>query len=425
MTDKSTDWGVALYLQLALCWVGLVLLLPPTETIALLPDSFQFIEFAEYLFSQRIFSERGEELTRALTIRTPIYPFLIGASSALAGSIHHGLQLLHLLIGLFIMSTIMISLRNLCPPIILGITYALIAKFHLSMEYYTALTEWTTFNLLLLFLVIVAKFSNVQRERYLFFLCLLCSIITLTHPSYIVTFIVPAFVFLRTRTLPSFGASALGALPLILWVLCNFYRLGVPVVTPFGGANLYGVATIIGHAEVEEGDSKNLRTFIVETNKEKFPPPGEHYAPELFLPYGKYEDAYSDNMWKIGEELLRTHSWSRVAQNDLMMTYSLRTISSFPLEYVRYVLLNFKIYHWPPIHLLLSCALIVVLLKRERSQAVGWGVLTILVIHLVQTALCSVIEQPLMRYYNPTVSALFFSMLASCAIWIAQSWKKA
>jgi hypothetical protein len=234
------------------------------------PDSHDYRAFADAIRSgELLVKQDARDVPRALATRTPGYPLLLAvADLALPGGPDVYLAL-HAVIGLLTLVFVSLALRPECPS---WITAAIVLVVQWRMRHYFAaqLTEWTCFNgLMVLFAASVRSWSVPSYGR-LAFLGFLCAFLILTRPAMIVVACLPPAFALLQGTLPRGKALAATLAPfslILLWMSFNLHRMGSFTMTPFAGMNIVGVATLVGHAEVEPGDGPELATLTRELNE--------------------------------------------------------------------------------------------------------------------------------------------------------------
>lgn len=219
-------------------------------------DSSAYLSIGRNIFSGYGFSSSGgtPPVFTPNTIRTPLYPFLVGFFDRF---VPHGLVAVSLLqTALAAFAAILIyqlSLRFLSPPWALGV--ALLASFEplTSVIHILIMPEIFLLVFVLLFLISFVRYLDEQRITDLLFSALWLGIATMTKPVALYLFFIPLF-FLTKDYIFSYVRSEkrnnyfwrisifLGIIVLLLlpWMARNYVTTGIVGVTTDDAANICG-----------------------------------------------------------------------------------------------------------------------------------------------------------------------------------------
>lgn len=382
------------------------------------PDAFEYRAFADAVLSGELLARRPlQDVPRALVTRTPGYPLLLAAADLVVPGGQEAKRVLHLAIGLGGLLYVVLALRRECPA---WITAPIVLALQWSMRRYFAapLTEWSCFVGLLCLFATVVRALDAPSYRRLALVGLLTAALVLTRPALIVATWAPlASAVLQTK-LSQLRAAVAALVPFALvvaWMGFNLYRIGTFTITPFAGMNAVGVAMLVGHAEVEPGDGRDMRALVRGINEIKQPPPG------ISLDLAKMDvpglaRLYNHDVHVVAEAVVQRHGWDRVTYDRMLLAYAGRAIRGHRAAYRAYVLFGIErlgvIVPW----LLVALVLPVAWLVAGRHRGLALGVLLMLAIHVLHVILCAAVEVVIDRYFELTWVPLQMASLVALAV---------
>lgn len=148
-------------------------------------------------------------------------------------------------------------------------------------------------------------FQSLERDSAWskYALTLIASLLALLKPVLALA-IVPVAVVLwisSTRKQWLIALSFFG-LVIISWNSFNFYRQGSFSLSPYGKFSLFGVAALIGSAEISDKDEPLIKKFVSFANLHKFPAAGseEEWMQDIRRTYR--QEKYDHNLWLVAEK---------------------------------------------------------------------------------------------------------------------------
>jgi len=394
-----------------------LVVLAQEDTFSIYPDTQGYIEFARGIQSGSIFDkyELGT-VPVAYLIRTPGFPLVIALSKWLILSEIQGVVVFHILLTVLVASFMAIQLRSFLPMTL----SALILFLTLAPVYFViflVLTEWMTINLLILFFVTLVSVLKRPNNLLLYLQSSIATFIVLTRPALVSLLFVGLIPFVRkeNRSSTRIGVFILGFAPLLLWMSFNLYRLDRFVLAPFSGYQLFGSATLIGHAQVDERDDSDLTHFITEVNVRKQPRAGKELEFMDSLASNYELSLFDYNIWKVGDVIRKEKGWSVVKTNKLMLLYSVRAISNNIDSMFRYIAHGFERF-W--IYFSLSVCLMagpLTHLSKRKEPTLALAALSMFLLHWLHSFMVAAMPALLYRYHLVT----FYPFCFACAIFYA------
>lgn len=386
------------------------------STMGKRPDSGSYLNLADMIISGEIFEKKEiSEVRWGRAVRTPGYSLFIVAAKVGLGNEQRGLYLIHLALGLFAIVFLSAKLRVFSPPIITG-TIVVLVQFAMRKYFPTIMSEWIAFNLLLILFGLVVDGFRSPSTKILFAIGLLASFCVLIRPSLLpVMLLMPVLVVYRWRvTIAESSLLAITLLPLVLWMSFNFYHLGVFKLAENSGQTAFGVGSMVGHANIEPGDSEALKNFITVINEKKTPPKGaeDEFIANLDVNYSMFR--LTSNLFWVAWILKPEDQGPIAFDREILKPYGRRALESSPGNYVRYVLHGLKITLNFGAPLLTVCLLVVPLfsLYRKKNHVLSWVALLMFAIHMGQAFICAAVLVVFDRYLIVT----FYPYLASIMI---------
>jgi hypothetical protein len=422
----ASSWANLLALALSTL-VGAALLGSPPELTAT-PDVLEYADFSRAIVSGELFTLRGGAVTRALATRTPGYPLLLAAGQLASSDLVAVVRVLHAALGLSTLIGVPLLLRSRCWMWISGPAVVLIL-WTMRRFYVWPISEWLAVNLLVWFFALCVRYVDSPSRRRLLWIGLVAAVVALTRPALIMLALFPfGFALLpspRGRRVMT-AVALVSLMPILLWMSFNLWRLGSFTLTPFTGPNLFGVASLVGHATPQEGDSPELALFIEHVNAQKRPRPDEPLPFDRIRVWGVVL-MYHRNVHFIAEPLALTHGWDRVDFNRMTLIYSFRVIRSSPRDYVRYVLFGLRQLGGVVPLLPFVLAIPIYWLVRGEQRGLAVATLALFALHAAHVALCAAIEVVIPRYHDLTFSPLLgISVVTSCVFalpFVERGWR--
>jgi hypothetical protein len=386
------------------------------------PDSEGYLIFKDRILSGEIIWGNFTDGSRAF--RTPGYPLVLAAADLLMPGNGGQYVLMHLLIGLAVMALAMWRLRPYVPSALVGLAAFLVA--HNMREFFPAiLTEWVGVQLLILFALALLSWYEQCTAARLAVVGLACAVAWLTRPALQILFIVPVALIiweLKKGLLKNLAALIPGAALVLLWCAVNYLGIGKFTVAAFDGANIFGVATLIGHADALPSDDKDTAEFINYINSNKLPrlnSEEDFMAGEIQNPINNF---YNDNIYRLALISPIAKEKGVVVANDLMRTYGLRVFKKHPLRVLEYIWSQFVLalgYDWILVLILLSSLTGMRIQKVRPLAAVS---LWMLAIHFISLLLVSAVQRMIFRYvYMSLYPLAFIGALAAAGVWYAEA----
>ncbi len=382
-------------------------------------DSHDYLRFSESILSGSIFERsQGQPIEYSLAVRTPSYPLILAATEAAFGPNPSNVVFTHILLGALCLGICLLLASNKFEGLIFGLC-SLLALAMASDTAKHVLTEWPTLCFILPTLAALARAEQRPSTATVALATLLSSLLILMRPA-MLSLLAPlcflGLVLARRHHLSLLIGSTIGFLPILFWLMFNFYRLGVFTLTPFGGVNLFGVTSLAGwcNPSLVKGDPA-FSQFVANVNAKKFPPPGTSLKSEEISETGFVGHLYNVNIQNAGLKLEARQLVDIQSINHHMMSYSICVIRQHPLKYLEFVTLNFQ--RWST-DLWISLAMIVLgLLMFSNVQKRSLATMHVLAgsLHIAHLAICSLIEITLPRYRNLTfpiiVAVLIYSLI--------------
>lgn len=382
------------------------------------PDSEGYLIFKDRILSGEILWGNYSDGSRAF--RTPGYPLVLAAADLLMPGNGGQYVLMHLLIGLFVMGIAMWRLKSYVPSYLVGLAALLIG--HNMQEFFPAiLTEWVGVQLLMLFSLALLAWYEKRTAARLAMVSFACAVAWLTRPALQILFLVPAVLVVfeyRRGVFKNLAALGVGAVVVMLWCAVNFIGIGKFTVAAFDGANIFGVASLIGYADPAPEDDQITKDFIEFINSKKLPRPNEEMQfmeGEIQNPLNNY---YNDNIYRLALVSPMAKEFGVVVANDLMRTYGLRVFKKHPKRLIEYIWSQFVLalgYDW-----ILVLIFFVALAARrvEKLRPLGTVSLWMLAIHFISLLLVSTVQRMIFRYVYMTLYPLaFIGALMAASVW--------
>jgi hypothetical protein len=372
------------------------------------PDVLEYEAFSEAILNGDLFTVRGEDVPKHLATRTPGFPALVAGFRAMGLGAEKAVVVGHALVGLVSLLGVPLLLRRYCPMWLSG--PAVLVVLHAMRNYYDwPITEWLSVNLLLWLFAVCVRYVEKPTPSKLLGIGLLASAIILTRPALIVVGVFPlGFALIGAGQRRSVRALIVLAslTPLVAWMAFNAYRLGTFTLTPFAGPNIFGVATVVGHATPQQGDDQEFTRFIDTINRWKKPSVGKR------LPLDENDvlrvaKVYNYNIHELAEKLAEYRGYDSVAFNRMLLEYSRRSLLAHPGAYVEYIVFGMRVALRELAPLLITVGVIpVVWLVRRQHAGLAVATLAFLGLHLLHMLLCASAEAVILRYRDLTFSPL-------------------
>lgn len=429
---------------LILLYLAYCLLNQGTGELFLSEDSHDYLDYARYLLS---WTFPPSDLNYSAG-RTPGYPLALAAAILITGDETSAVLLLHLGAALASLTIVPWALRgNIKPHFTILALIAVLLQCH--QFFLSVLSEWVAINyLIILYALCVrwfrsphplpvennnAKVARVTKEVFpllpvlrvlrvinnnakdtkdeskgLFIaIGLLSSWIVLTRPALLVTASVPLFLTLwRGPSLAKLKLAAVSYLPLLAWMLFNFYRLSVFAVVPCSGFGLFGVASLMYDAVPGSTGDQNVQLLATEfaRNRSKLP------EPKLENDNQTMERVYNRNL-QLVFRLKEENRWTFPETNRIAAQFALLSIAGDFGRYFRFsreqLYRGFSLTPLPQIAILALAAVLLAgsLLKPE----IAGGFLLMMVLHLMHLVFVAFAGIIFFRIYASTFYPLMFS----------------
>jgi hypothetical protein len=321
---------------------------------------------------------------------------------------------MHLIFGLACLLSFAWILRGEIPVLV---TACIVLSGFDYMEPYlfAPLTEWVSFNMVLLGAGVAYRFLKAPDRRSFCACGFLISVMILTRPSMVVLLaFFPLSLLVRdgqVRPAARLVYSGICLGPVVLWMTFNLIRLGTFTLTPYGGVNIFGLASSIGEAEIRTGDTEDFKLFANYVNEHRMSISTPERTFEEALPERYYIGVYNYNDYRVGMVIALERGWSPVYINSLMQQYAMRVLWKYPGRYCRYIMEGLKILQVGASYMLgaLLCALLC-LYQRKRCE-LALVTLGVLGAHVIHTIFTSMVIVTLPRYYDTTLTVIFILFL--------------
>lgn len=400
MNDTRQTW-----LALALGGLIFFLLLGFPARIEKQPDSDGYLFFASDIRSGALFQQ--PQAPWYSVIRTPGYPALLALSQSLVGENPASIVLVHGSLALLTMVLIVLRFKKYVAPILLVLLTCF--AFWLWREYYrTVLSEWTALcGLLLLLCAVPQNTFECSPKRVLVFGILL-SLLVLTRPALIALLILAvlfiAFIVERQERRQVSVGLLLGLMPLFLWCTYNSYRIGTFNVAAFNGHNLFGVASLLGHAEFKREEWPDLYRFSTWVNNYKLPRAGMEHEYVAGLPGNYFNSPYNHNVYQVALEFEKERNHPRQYLDEMMSDYAKDVLISNPIGYFKFILAGLGSLQRDCWLLIVSAVMLVMLARSGHPLTIVLA--AALGAHLFHVGLCSAVQIVISRYYLLTMIPL-------------------
>lgn len=397
--------------SLVLTLSGFLILAGRFEAPKFFPDSAGYLQIADSIRDGSII-ERAEAGAPPFIrgVRTPVYPLVLLLGQQLVGGGGGYVLVMHTLIGILTIIITLCVLKNLVPMALSGVILLLLF-FDIcapagSEFFATALTEWTALCISLLYIAAIVSFFEHKSGVRFFLISFIASIGILTRPALIVLFPMIVLLCLVSKKKARNGLLAIcGLTPVLLWMTINLHVLNSFSLTTFDGVNLFGVAALIGHAEVTSEDSEDLQYFIQHMNTEKRPRAG---AEEQFLAQrirGLSDREYNHNIYGVALKEVRIASFHPAKINAFMRTYALRTFATYPVRYAQYIWMGLLRSSGGTL-LILTGFLLALACIRCGLVGIGWATMSVTIAHVLNLLLSASVQFVIARYVLTTLGPL-------------------
>jgi hypothetical protein len=357
------------------------------DTVIERNDSGNYYQFAKGMMSGEILEKQEPtDIKYWRIVRTPGYPALILlATGGLKADISN-LLALHLAFAIASVVLVSLAMAPYCPTMLTGLM--VVASLVQAREFFPIqMTEWVGINIVFfMFAMIVACIRNPSL-RNLVITALIASIGVLIRPALAPLLIVtPCLILYRRRLRFTEGlALSVTLAPVLLWMSINWYAIDSFTLAQLRGQNLLGIGSIIGHAEVKQGDSPELAAFIEDFSNKKTPSKGAEQAFMGDLDRNFNRLQFESNVAWVAYPMMREAGVGRVHfDKNFMEVYGLRAIRNNLGNYVRYVLHGLKIYFKYGIPYIAIGLLVIPLygLYKQKALVASWAALAMFGIHL-------------------------------------------
>lgn len=362
------------------------------------PDSESYLVFKDRILAGTLVNTSLPDVSRAF--RTPGYPILLALADLIMPGNGGQYVLMHLVFGIITACVLAWSLKSFVPTSLTMLAVLLLA--HDMRQFFPAiLTEWIGIQLVLLFFAGVVRYFARPSWVTLAWITLVVAFAVLVRPALQYLTIVPILLVFFGR----FGNIAIrasatlpGLLVVLTWCAVNFFSLGRFTLSAFEGANIFGVASLIGFAESEPGDSDDFKEFVSYVNAGKMPRPNE----EAEFVESQVDDIknnfYNDNIYRLALFSPPAQIKGVVVANDLMRKYAMRVFKKHPNRLATYIWVQFKLalgHDWLLIVALLisvSASFFIELRPIAISSAM------MVALHLVNVLVVSAVQRMIFRY---------------------------
>lgn len=324
---------------------------------------------------------------------------------------------MHFLIGLASLLFVVWSLRERVPLFLSG-SSILLAQFSMGQYYNRILSEWSSFNGLLVLFVLTFKFSQSRTRRDLFLLGICCSYLVLLRPAFQFVIFLPALaaLYVGGRNLRWF-LTALGSLtPILLWMLLNVFRIDCFCIAR-SGPNLFCTTAMIGDAVASPEDSPAVREFIAVVNAQKIPVTGAEGQKLNDRSIDERLRAYDHVFHDVVLSYKAEHQRSDVEMQTLMRAYASKVIKDRPIEYVRFVGANLESYLGELLLVLPMILLLYIWYRRSYEIELSAALGVLIVCYIIHACVVSALIIAIPRYHSVT----FYPLLAGAMLCIGLS----
>lgn len=357
------------------------------DTVIERKDSANYYQFAKGMMSGEIL-ERKEptEIKYWRAVRTPGYPALILlATGGLTGDINN-LLVVHLAFAIASVVMVSLAMAPYCPTILTGLMVA--ASLVQIREFFPVqMTEWVGINIVFFMFAMIVAGIRKPSLRNLVIIALIASIGVLIRPALAPLLIVgPALILYKRKLRLTEGLTVSATLlPLLLWMSINWYAIDSFTLAQLRGQNMLGIGSMLGHAEVRQGDSPELAAFIEGFTSKKTPSKGAEQAfmDDLDKNFNRLQ--FESNVYWVAYPMMREGGIGRINfDKNFMGVYGLRAIRSNLDNYLRYVLHGLKVYFKYGIPYIAIVLLAVPLygIYKQKALVVSWATLAMFGIHL-------------------------------------------
>jgi hypothetical protein len=212
-------------------------------------------------------------------------------------------------------------------------------------------------------------------------------------------------------------AVACGLLPVLIWMVFNYYRLGLLTLTIFSGHSTYTMGSVLGPAYILPTDPPEFVEFADRINQNRASASIDELAIHSAENDGRLAAATHHNekiTLVIGEEL----RLDPITHDNFEGLFGQRAI----LGHLRrlLILLRSGIEFMSDTWILVGLLGAIIWLSRTQveSRGLSFGSLSLLIVHLLHMGLvmCSQ-PAPWSRYYSLTFAPLFFATIVLILYW--------
>ena len=288
----------------------------------------------------------------AATLRTPIYPLFLAVAESVIGSLPATVVLAHLIVGMLAVFICWRSLKEfdgLSLRISLCLSFTILILINDTILR-AVLCEWIACVLLL---AQISVFSRGMTRSSAWHTNIGVStigvLIALLKPALIPATIIVVGIYtvktlidkksvvsVKKRLSQALVIISFFVIPISLWCFINTNRIGAFAIAPYGGVNMMGLATLIGSAEIQTGDTDAQQTFINYVNQHKIPQRSKELEWIDGIRDNYRKEHYDHNLWLVADVFRKTHNVSLKEYNEMALNYARRVIWKYPTRYIRY-----------------------------------------------------------------------------------------
>jgi len=382
--------------------------------LLLLVDSDSYLDFSEGILSGDLFEKKElAEIDFGRAVRTPGYPVMLAAGKLIFGDYPVSALVLHGLIAALTLAFLALTLRPYLSTVITGMCI-LTAELLMHDFFYTVMTEWLTFHLILILFAMLIISIRKPSVRNIFLTGLLITFMVLVRPAMLPAYGVLPLLMLYGKELKirSIVIVATSMLPLLLWMGFNQYHLGRFTIAALDGHSWIGVGALLGHAEAEPGDSPQLQYFITEFNKRKLPAVGEADGFVEAQDLVSMMFRFGHNLWAAARPVVEEMGMDPVTyDSEIYAVYGKRIIYAHPERYVAFVMQGMKIAlsHISPFLIFGLLLIPAACIWRQKCLPVAYAAIALFFFHIVHELLVCMVQGVFARY---VVITLYPYMLA-------------